>query len=141
MDSRAGEQPTNPLYLIRFLLFRPQSVRFVARKVWERFNDGNGQYHAAENVAWLNDRRIETAAIANRLGSGLWDEACRFGDRLRDRAIPILYGVPVDMGGGGDYHLIYWLTGYLRPRVVFEPYVAAGWSFEAFVAARCANDE
>src|SRR5205085_9859621 len=139
MVRKPGEQPTNPLNIMRFVVKRPQSVRIIGRKIWKRLSGRHEYYSLSEISVWIGERTTNAAAIAERLDSNLWQEARKFGDNLRYRAETILKKVPFDMGAGADYEFLYWLTRYLKPEYVVETGVSAGWSSEAFLSAMSTN--
>jgi len=51
----------------------------------------------------------------------------------------VLASLPVKLGGGGDYRLLHFLVRHLRPAVVVETGVAAGFSSAAILQAMEAN--
>lgn len=77
--------------------------------------------------------------VTRPLDSKLWDEAQAFGDELEKHARKVFAGIDHDLGGGGDYRFLYWLTRYRRPSVIVETGVAAGWSSQAFLSALKTN--
>jgi predicted O-methyltransferase YrrM len=135
-----GRQPTNLLNVLRFVVANPQSIPILAGKVVKRVTNRSSASTIADNHKWIHDSAIAADSLAMRLDAGLWKEAKEFGDRLRERAADILLQVPFDMGAGGNYELLYWMTRFLRPTYVVETGVAAGWSSEAFLTAMKRND-
>lgn len=129
-----GEQPTNWLNVLRFAAANPSRVPVLVRKVLKRLrgeNDGG----SAANDAWLRENSTTSQALAQRFDAALWEEAGEFDADNRAHAQRILDPIPHDLGGGGDHRFLYWLTRYLRPQVIVETGVAAGWSSRAFLAA------
>ena len=49
-------------------------------------------------------------------------------DVLKNDANKILSEIQVDLGGGGNYYLLYFLVRKVNPKIVVETGVAAGWS-------------
>lgn len=107
----------------------------MARKVVKRAVDVFGDHTPAENDAWLRENAQDPAAIAERIDPDMWAEAVQFGNDLRARAERILPGIPYDLGAGGDYEFLYWLTRVRQPDVIVETGVCAGWTSQAFLAA------
>jgi predicted O-methyltransferase YrrM len=107
----------------------------MARKVFKRVADPRGGHSDAENLAWLAAEARDPADLARNVDADLWDEATEFGAGFRARARSILDSVPHELGGGGAYEFLYWLTRLRRPEVVVETGVAAGWTSQAFLAA------
>lgn len=130
-----GEHKTNLLNVLMFALSSPKRAVVLGHKIVKRLKDGHGKYSEADNLKWIDDNSMSSKEIAQRLAPELWDEAVEFGRRTRARAEPILAEVPVDMGAGGDYEFLYWLTRYLRPAQIVETGVSAGWTSQAFLSA------
>jgi hypothetical protein len=134
-----GEQKTSILNILRFAASRPSSVRVLVRKIRKRISDGQGRYTAAENEAWIRANAVSSAQLASRLDAALWAEAQQFGRDARAYGEKKLAEVPFDMGAGGDYEFLYWLTRYRKPQVVVETGVSAGWTSRAFLTALARN--
>ena len=111
----------------------------LLQKLFERFFDARGSLSPAANRAWLAEQSQPFAALAARLNASLWAEAQAFAADLRQHAASTLQALDVELGGGGDYAMLYFLTRHLRPEVVVETGVAAGYSSQAFLSALKAN--
>lgn len=137
-EMEAGAQPTNLANIARFILSRPRQSLVLLKKLRKRL-DGTGKYSADVNTRWIERLQQLSSDYARARDPELWAEALDFGQALRDRAKHILATVPFDMGAGGDYQFLYWLTRRLKPQVIVETGVSAGWSSQAFLAALEAN--
>ena len=71
----------------------------------------------------------------------IWKEAKAFARRQREYAAKKLSGLGLDLGGGGAYDLLYFVTRLLRPTTVVETGVAAGFSSRAFLTALRENGQ
>lgn len=134
MTPRPGEQPTNWANVAKFVMSRPSRLPVLARKVLKRLR-GETTQGSPENDAWLAANSVSAEDIARPLDAKLWEEAEAFGAELEKHARKVFAGIDHDLGGGGDYRFLYWLTRYRRPSVVVETGVAAGWSSQAFLSA------
>jgi len=139
-DRVPGTQSTNLVNVARFALSSPSRALVMARKVLRRF-DGLGAYSNDENVRWIEANSISSADYAKTLDPDLWKEAEAFGKKLDERSAKIIPTIPFDVGGGGDYPFLYFLTRLLKPNVIVETGVCAGWSSQAFLAALHENGE
>lgn len=84
---------------------------------------------SAEALAWIKDVvTCSTAEYCERIDSKLWTECKKECEAITKDARAILSGIPFDLGGGGNFPLIYFLTRKYKPAVVVETGVAAGWS-------------
>ena len=133
-----GTQRTNVGNVLRYVAKHPRNLTVLAKKLLKRA-DGVGRYPADDNLRWIEAHARLSADYARAIDPDLWNEARTFGESLRERAKPILAAVPFDMGAGGDYEFLYWLTRRLKPQVILETGVSAGWSSQAFLAALEAN--
>src|SRR5215203_1891780 len=130
----SGEQRTNWVNVFRFVLTRPSCLPVLAHKVAKRLR-GENDRGSPENDAWLREHSTSAAGLAARYDAALWEEAGAFDVAFRAHAKRVLKDIPHDLGGGGDHRFLYWLVRYLRPQVVLETGVAAGWSSRAFLLA------
>lgn len=134
MTSRSGEQRTNWLNVVRFAAANPRRVPVLAHKVLKRLR-GENDAGSAENNVWLTENSTTAEQLATHYDPVLWEEAGEFETEFQAHARQVLDQIPHDLGGGGDHRFLYWLTRYLRPSVVVETGVAAGWSSRAFLLA------
>lgn len=118
----------------------PVRRREMLRKVWLRAAARARREDPQAARAWAAARAVEPAALLRSLDADLWDEAEAFHRRFHDEAEATLAPIGVDLGGGGDYRLLYFLVRHLRPRSVVETGVAAGFSSAAVLEAMDRND-
>lgn len=130
-----GQQPTNLWNILKFVSRNPSALPVLIGKIAKRLKDGRGQFPREQNAAWIRSNSINSAEIAQQMDSGLWSEAKKFGTEARTHAQKVMAAVPFDMGAGGDYEFLYWLTRYRKPEVIVETGVSAGWSSLAFLSA------
>ena len=71
----------------------------------------------------------------------LWDETKAACDALSEQAEKKLAALPRDLGGGGNYELLYFLVRYMNARTVVETGVAAGWSSQAILTGLQKNGD
>jgi hypothetical protein len=126
------KQRLNLLNILRFVASEPSRLRILAKKVKKRIL-GESVHGSPENDAWISAHSIDAEKIATKLDPELWVEAMTFGAEFREHAARALDDIPHDLGGGSHHTFLYWLTRYIRPQVVVETGVAAGWSSRAFL--------
>jgi len=113
----------------------PKRFPVMLKKILKRLAPDKGLISKEENLRWLKTHRVGFESLARRLNNSLWDEATSYSDNFRHRAENTLRNVEYDLGGGGYYPLLYFLTRYLRPGTIVETGVAAGYSSSAFLSA------
>lgn len=119
---------------------RPSQWRIVGRKALNRLQPE----HREEAEAWAASRAESMEDFAGALAPDLWAEATTWADQFQSavrarREAGDLGSVP--MGGPGDFRLVYFLTRHLRPTVVLETGVAAGYTSQAVLVAIERNGE
>jgi predicted O-methyltransferase YrrM len=130
----------NPSWLniVRFVIEDPARLKILLKKVAKRAT-GENVSGSPENDAWIAANSVPADEVASALNLQVWKEALEFGDEFRSKAELILRDIPYDLGGGSHHVFLYWLTRYLKPNVIVETGVAAGWSSRAFLAAVAKN--
>ncbi|WP_184947383.1 O-methyltransferase [Salinisphaera orenii] len=111
----------------------------MLKKLYKRINDTRGERSATENYKWLRENRRSFSAFAESIDQALWRESETVARRITEAADARLREVEYDLGGGGVYPLLYFITRLMRPTVVVETGVAAGYSSAAFLEALEAN--
>jgi predicted O-methyltransferase YrrM len=108
---------------------RPTIVQKVRRRIL-------GMIHEREPgaAAWASALAADHAPFCRGIDPLLWEEATKYATDFRKEAKERLAGMPA-LGGGGNYHLLYFLVRLLRPEVVLETGVAAGYSTHAILTA------
>ena len=86
--------------------------------------------HTATIEEWIEPENLQT-----------WTEAQQFAERMTREAADTLARVDVQLGGGGHYAFLYFLTRLRKPEVVVETGVAAGFSSKAILSAMAANGQ
>lgn len=118
---------------------RPGYAREMVNKVVTRWRERGAAHERKAVRAWCIAHTKAMEAWAAEIDAGLWNEACEFSESQARHAKERMAGLTLDFGGGGAYHLIYFLTRLLRPGVVIETGVAAGFSSRAFLRAMEVN--
>jgi predicted O-methyltransferase YrrM len=115
---------------------RPSRFLVMARKAARRF-ESRGD--AAKTLRWLEDNAVSFESIVPASRMPLWREACEVADAINRRAAAKLAALDVTLGGGAATPYLYYLAKLLRPGVIVETGVAAGYSSLAFLQAIRSN--
>jgi predicted O-methyltransferase YrrM len=110
---------------------RPDYLPVMARKVAARFHPS----HRNTALRWAASVAEDLPTFAESIDPALWAEADEWARAFRPRARARLAALGVELGGGGHFQLVYFLVRRLRPSVVLETGVAAGWTSAAILAA------
>ncbi len=118
---------------------KPGALRVMLDKAASRFFDERGLLDAAQNHEWLSKQAIDFSDFARQENETFWKEAVAFGKNLKAIAETKLDEIGVPLGGGGHYAMLYFLTRMIKPPIVLETGVAAGYSSESFLSAITKN--
>ncbi len=116
--------------------FRPDYLPEMLRKVYQRARYGTREMSSGRE--WAQSRAVDLDDWATTRNPAAWAESVRVCDALRAEAQPKvaeLEALGVRMGGAGSLELLYFLARVLRPQLVLETGVAAGWSTTALLRA------
>jgi predicted O-methyltransferase YrrM len=112
----------------------------MAQKVVHRVDEAWRSVDRNAVRAWCEQRAEDVVEFGRSRSAELWDESQEFGQAFEREAEVKLRAAGVSMGGGGHYPLLYFLTRLLRPQVVIETGVAAGFTSAAFLQAMDRNE-
>lgn len=122
--------------------FKRHNFRIMADKVMLRLKEGwSRRKNAAAARAWCREKSASVENWAENLDRELWLETEDCVRRIKEEAEARLSQIDLDLGGGGHYALLYFLTRYLRAGTVVETGVAAGWSSKAILTALKKNGQ
>lgn len=84
---------------------------------------------SSESIQWAKKNvSCTTEQFCKFIDKGLWEETLFEMNILENDARRIISEIQVDLGGGGNYYLLYFLIRKVNPQIVVETGVAAGWS-------------
>lgn len=111
------------------------------QKIRKRFFEHQKGITLKQNRQWCERAAQSFDAFATRLDKAIYAECKEFEINLALRAKQLIENKCLDLGGGGHYPLIYFLTRYFQPEYVVETGVAAGYSSQAFLKAMRVNNK
>ena len=113
----------------------------MAGKVIVRLKERRAMQEAQSVLEWCARHAESYEDYACGLDAGLWAETQEVCAKLEKAAQEKLDNLGLDLGGGGHYPLLYFITRFLKARNVIETGVAAGWSSYALLLALEKNAE
>jgi len=126
------KQESGLLKNIIFNALKPGYFKTMLLKVVKRFEKNTSM----EARRWaLKNSKKTISDFCCSLDKDLWDESQRVCESLSREAAQILSKIPFNLGGGGAHPLLYFLVRRLKPKVIIETGVAAGWSSAAILSA------
>jgi predicted O-methyltransferase YrrM len=107
----------------------------MLKKVVRRLFDEKGSLDKDRYLEWLDSNRMSFEDFAISLDEELWNESVRAAESIESRAHEVLKSIEHELGGGGAYPFLYFVTRYMEPDYVVETGVAAGYSTYSVLAA------
>ncbi len=102
-------------------------------KVIVRFQEDSAQKEQVKE--WYKKNAEDYRKLLQNLDANLWHETQDACLNIKTQAQKKLQALGLDLGGGGNYPMLYFLTRYLKPEIIVETGVAAGWSSQAILTA------
>lgn len=112
----------------------------LARKIKRRLKRIFNVERDDKHEKWIEDKYEEYKRLLKSIDKKLWDETQNFKNKTESRAQKIFSSIDVELGGGGAYDLLYFITRLTKPSCVVETGVAAGFSSVAFLEAMDRNN-
>ena len=112
------------------------NARVMGRKILRRLERNTG----VEATTWAKDRAESLEAHLISWDPVLWEETLSFVTDSAKDAKEKLASIDIDLGGGGAYPLLFFLVRLIKPEVVVETGVAAGWSPHTILEALSRNE-
>lgn len=113
----------------------PNKFLVMLKKVGKRIIDKGGHHTKNENLTWLQSQRSDFKELAISLDASLWNEAEKTSKIIGEHAARVLENIEYDLGGGGAYPFLNFITRYMEPDCIVETGVAAGFSSYSFLSA------
>ena len=128
---------TQKFNFINILKFTLKSKQFVImlKKLLARILNDDGSISKNNNYQWLKSNCSDLEKFAKNLNEPLWAETLLVSNKINKIGIKKLSSIDYDLGGGGYYPLLYFFARLLKPEVIVETGVAAGFSSLAFLMA------
>lgn len=111
----------------------------IFEKIYNKFFEKKGSISYEENLNWIKSNCSNFNDYALNIDKDLWFKSSKKVKELKEKSNKILSNIEVNLGGGGIYPLLYFLTKKYKPKVVFETGVAAGHSSNTFLVAMHQN--
>ena len=132
-------QKTNWINIAQFIIKKPFHIFTLIEKVYLRltFISNNSSVERLKK----DDRLVKAEEFAKKIDPELWQESYDFAEQFKKKAASKLQKIEYNLGGGGIYPLLYFLTRHFKANIVVETGVASGFSSQAFLAAMEVNKE
>src|SRR5690349_18983787 len=118
-------------------ILKPGYLGVIAKKIIYRFENSGSTKN--EYLKWYESNSTTIESFTSVLDPALYEEATKYDWELNERARQILSTLPVKLGGGGFSSLIYYMIRKMKPALVIETGVAAGFSSQAILKALSVN--
>jgi hypothetical protein len=122
-----------PITRVTRNFLRPQYTAEMARKLLTRVRERSSR--SRDPLPWLRRECSSLDDYCEGIDKTLWEEVLIKCRRLQISADEKLKALDFDLGGGGNFPLLYFLIRSIRPKTVVETGVAAGFSSNAMLSA------
>lgn len=116
-------------------LVRPSYFPVMTRKVISRFTELKHKQNKNAAKVWCREYAQDYGDLIFKLDRELWYESKEFSRNLKLEADKKIEQLGVNLGGGGNYTFLYFITRWLKPETIVETGVAAGYSTKAILEA------
>lgn len=125
------------LHLIDFIFFclSYKNLDVILKKIFNRINIFRQKTNKKEIIKILNKKKISLEKYMIEENYKLYKETQFFSKLLNTKSKEKLKKISYNLGGGGAYNLIYFITRKFKPQTILETGVAAGYSSSAFLEA------
>lgn len=111
------------------------NFRVILGKIGKRIFENKNTISTTDNLNWIKSNLSNYEELVLSLDANLWKETQQISEKLTENANKILENLPYQLGGGGFYPFLYFITRYTKPNNIVETGVAAGFSSYAFLKA------
>lgn len=116
---------------------KKRNFSVIVKKIFKRFENDS----SIEASKWANDNSISIDDYCNNLNPHMWQESAEACNQIESQGMKKLYDIGYSLGGGAAYPLIYFHCRIMKPKVVVETGVAAGWSSFAILESLRINGQ
>jgi hypothetical protein len=117
-----------------------KSPSVILDKISKRLFDNRTLLSITELNVWLEENKSDLEAFCKGINEELWIESYLESNIIKKASNEKLDKIPFELGGGGAYPFLYFLIRLLKPSVVVETGVAAGYSSFSILKALNKND-
>ena len=107
----------------------------MAKKVLSRVKERDQKALRKNILTWCQQHAEPFEPYLNTLDADLWQESQTVCAEIKKMAEEKLNTIDMDLGGGGNYPMLYFFTRYTKAQTIVETGVAAGWSSQAILKA------
>ena len=103
-------QKNNIFNILQFGFKSPQNLKVLIDKVFERFFDKKGNLSREENLSWIKNNYSDYSEVFKNINNKLWEESLNYASQFKLKAEDLLSKIDYNLGGGGIYPILYFLT-------------------------------
>lgn len=118
--------------ILNSIFNRDQGI-VIVRKIILRFLDKKSSITKKQNLKWLQDNAIDDKSFCRQLDYDLWERTIQETKIIKNKSKKIIEDIKYELGGGGVIDLLYFITLYIKPNIIVETGVAAGFSSSTFL--------
>ncbi len=113
-------------------------LKVIIKKVFRRFE--SKRIDRKVLTSWLNQNKIDLSKYLKKIDNELWAESKNESEKIDDMGNKKLQKLNLKLGGGANLLLLYFLVRKIKPKIVIETGVAAGFSSLSILTAMKKNN-
>jgi len=117
-----------------------QNLRVMSGKALTRIKERRYNQETDDVIKWCKIHAEPYDVFLKSLNEDLWNETLNACQSIKEAANKKLVALGLDMGGGGNYPILYFFTRHLNAHTIVETGVAAGWSSQSILLALNVNN-
>jgi len=129
----------NKILNIMFFIKNINRLIVLLTKVFRRIFDKKGRINKNKNIKFIKENLSSLNDFLVQTDEKIYLESLEFSKQLHKDSKKKLNLISHELGGGGAYILLYFITRYTKPKNILETGVAAGFSSQSFLKAISAN--
>ena len=134
-------QKNNLFNIFQFGFKSTHNFKILTEKALERFFDTKGNLSQEENMKWIKNNCRDYVEFFKSIDDKLWEQSLKYTSEFKLKAENALSKINYNLGGGGIYPILYFLTKLTKPKCIVETGVAAGFSSQMFLKAIAENGQ
>lgn len=112
-----------------------QKLQVNINKVFNKFISLPNFIQNKKNIEWIKNEYISIEEYAKKIDEVIWSETLAYFNNFEKKSKEIMSRIDFKLGGGGAYHLLYFLTRKYSLSNIIETGVASGFTSAAILEA------
>ena len=117
--------------------FKGKNALVIVKKIFKRFEVDS----SIKGYKWANENSISLDDYCNKINPSVWQESIKAGIQIKLQGTKSLNDISHSVGSASAFNLLYFQCRIIKPKIVVETGVAAGWSSFAILESLRINGQ